>query len=505
MTTSMTSLYDLPQRRAGVDPAGEAVADPTVTLSNADFAASVAAAADALAEAGVRARDVVALLLPNQVFFLIALFAAWRIGATVCPLNPALTNPEIDYQLEDSGAVVLVTTTDLAGRLDTVVQVLTGLAPSEDRAAESVECAEPLAIAPDELALIIYTSGSTGRPKGVMLEHRHLLAMADMIVNRLEYDAATVCLLILPLFHVNGIVVSALTTLLVGGCVVIAPRFDPDTFFDTLAQVRPTFFSGVPTIYVRLLEVAATREIDTSSLRFMVCGAAPASAELTREVEARFGVPLVEGYGLSETSSAASVNPLQGTRKPGTVGLPFEGQGIRIVDPLGQDVAVGENGEVLVAGPNVMRGYLGKPQETARTLVDGWLHTGDVGRLDEDGYLTMVDRLKDMIIRGGENIYPKEIELAAYEFPGVGGAAAVGRPDAEFGEVPVLFIIPLAGASLDPAQLLDWLRTRLARFKLPVDIEVLDAIPMNAMGKFDKLALRALLREGRPSWEVTRQ
>jgi acyl-CoA synthetase (AMP-forming)/AMP-acid ligase II len=137
--------------------------------------------------------------------------------------------------------------------------------------------------------------------------------------------------------------------------------------------------------------------------------------------------------------------------------------------------------------------------------VDGWLHTGDVGRLDEDGYLTMVDRLKDMIIRGGENIYPKEIELAAYEFPGVGGAAAVGRPDAEFGEVPVLFIIPLAGASLDPAQLLDWLRTRLARFKLPVDIEVLDAIPMNAMGKFDKLALRALLREGRPSWEVTRQ
>ena len=275
-----------------------------------------------------------------------------------------------------------------------------------------------------------------------MLDHANIDAMAEMGRQALQFGPADRCLLILPLFHVNGIVVSVLTPLLAGASVVIAGRFDPHTFFDLVERERPTYFSAVPTIYSMLAALPADVRPDTSSLRFGICGAAPASAELLTRFEARYGFPLVEGYGLSEGTCGSTINPVAGPRRAGTVGIAFPGQEIRIVDEDGTELAPGVDGEVVVRGPNVMRGYLGRPEDTARVIVDGWLHTGDVGHLDAEGYLTLVGRSKDMIIRGGENIYPKEIEDVLAGDPSVLEAAVIGVPDDKWGEVVVAYVQP---------------------------------------------------------------
>ena len=297
-------------------------------------------------------------------------------------------------------------------------------------------------------------------------------------------------LLILPLFHANGIVVGTLSPLLAGGRTTVAGRFSPRTFFDRLEQSGATYFSAVPAMYTMLADLPADVRPDTSAVRFAICGAAPASVELLTKIEARYGIPLIEGYGLSEGPCASTANPLEGKRKAGTVGLPLPGQKIRIVDADNADVPRGESGEVLVHGPNVMRGYLNRPDETAKTLVDGWLHTGDIGHFDEDGYLVLVDRAKDMIIRGGENIYPKEIEAVVYQLPAVAEAAVVGRAHPVYGEEPVLFVSLNSGAAVSTDGIGDHLTASLSKFKLPVEITILDDLPKNPVGKIDKPTLR---------------
>jgi len=299
------------------------------------------------------------------------------------------------------------------------------------------------------------------------------------------------CLLILPLFHVNGIVVSVLMPLLAGASVAIAERFDPNTFFNVVEHHRPTFFSAVPTIYTLLAALPDDVRPDTSSVRFGICGAAPASAELLRRFETRYGFPLVEGYGLSEATCASTINPVTGPRRPGTVGIAFPGQQIRIIDQTGAEVATGMDGQVTIAGPNVMRGYLGRPDVTARVIVDGWLHTGDIGHLDADGYLTLVGRSKDMIIRGGENIYPKEIEDVLTSDPTVLEAAVIGVPDDKWGETVAAYVQPRPGQTINPEALQDLCARNLAGYKRPTTVTVLDAIPKNAVGKTDKAPLRA--------------
>jgi long-chain acyl-CoA synthetase len=234
---------------------------------------------------------------------------------------------------------------------------------------------------------------------------------------------------------------------------------------------------------------------DTSSVRFGICGAAPASVELLEGFESRYGIPLIEGYGLSEGSCASTVNPLAGKRKAGTVGLPLPGQTIRLVDAAGNRVPEGEAGEVVIKGPNVMRGYLNRPEETAKTLVDGWLHTGDVGKFDEDGYLVLVDRAKDMIIRGGENIYPREIEAVVHQLPQIAEAAVVGRSNAVYGEEPVLFVSLHPDKSISIDQIRDHLTASLAKYKLPVEITIVGDLPKNPVGKIDKPRLRRRLAE----------
>jgi long-chain acyl-CoA synthetase len=477
-------LSELPDRRAAHDSHGPAVADARQMLTNAQLRDRVQAAADQLCDLGIGVGDVVAVQLRNRAEFVVLLFAAWRLGAAVTPVNPSLTDDEVTRQLADSAARLLVT----EGGTTTSAEVPT--LPVAALATEPVKPGQPPHGDASALALLIYTSGTTGTPKGVMLDHANLDAMADMGRQALQIGPADRCLLILPLFHVNGIVVSVVTPLLAGASVVIADRFDPATFFEVIERDRPTYFSAVPTIYTMLAALPAAVTPDTSSLRFAICGAAPASAELLSRFETRYGFPLIEGYGLSEGTCASTINPLDDPRA-GTVGKPFPGQRIRIIDTSGTDVPVGEDGQVLIAGLNVMRGYLGRPQDTAHTVVDGWLRTGDISHLDADGYLTLAGRSKDMIIRGGENIYPKEIEDVLVGDPTVFEAAVIGAPDDKWGEVVVAYVAPREGATIDPDALQALCARSLAGYKRPTTIVVVDAIPKNAVGKTDKAPLRA--------------
>jgi acyl-CoA synthetase (AMP-forming)/AMP-acid ligase II len=347
---------------------------------------------------------------------------------------------------------------------------------------------------PEALALLIYTSGTTGRPKGVMLDHANVSATARIIIDWFEMTAGTRSLLVLPLFHVNGIMVSVVSPLLAGGSSFIAERFHAATFWATVEQARPTFFSAVPTIYSMLTSRPGAPP-DTGSLRFVICGAAPMPRQLIGEFEGRFGVPVVEGYGLSECTVVCTLNPLHGVRKAGSVGVPVPGVEVGVVDAADALLPAGQAGEVVVRGPNVMRGYLGRPEESAQTLRGGWLHTGDVGRFDQDGYLSLVDRVKDLIIRGGENIYPKEIEDVLYTHPAVLEAAVVGQPDQVFGEQPVAFVALRNGFDVVPEDFIEHCRQSLARYKVPREVYLEETLPKNALGKIAKPVLRTRLKD----------
>jgi acyl-CoA synthetase (AMP-forming)/AMP-acid ligase II len=489
------NLPALPDLRATENPSGPAVADDDTDLDNSQFHGAVQRAAASLRSRGVSAGDVVAIMLPNTASFVVALFAAWRLGAAATPINPSLTPVEVNYQLADAAAAVVITKT--APEFDAGAPVVTTDALDDGEPTPGLLSAPQY---PDNaLALLIYTSGTTGRPKGVMLDHANLNAMCGAVIDGFAITGDDHSLLILPLFHVNGIVVSTLSPLLAGGRTTIAGRFKANTFFDRIEQTRATYFSAVPTIYTMLCGLPAGVEPNTSSVRFAVCGAAPASVELLEAFESRYGIPIIEGYGLSEGSCASTVNPLAGKRKAGTVGLPLPGQAIRLVDASGHPAPDGEAGEVVIKGANVMRGYLNRPEETAKTVVDGWLHTGDVGKFDEDGYLVLVDRAKDMIIRGGENIYPREIEAVVHGLPQIAEAAVVGRAHPVYGEEPVLFVSLHPDAVLDADAIRDHLRGSLSKYKLPVEITIMDDLPKNAVGKIAKPELRKRLTGGERS------
>ncbi len=482
---------DIPAARAA--SSAPALSDPRRDLDGAAFAAAVSAFALALEARGIGRGDVIAAMLPNRAELVIAMFAAWRLGATFTPVNPALTLAEATHQLNDSRARLVITD----AQSDTVLA--TAATPRLDVASlpfTTTAAPRPSAAQDDDTALLIYTSGSTGRPKGVILDHANLAAMLEIMQKALAFSAADRALLVLPLFHVNALLVSILAPLAHGGSTVVLEKFDRHTFWRDVSAYGASYFSAVPAIYVLLNQAPADEKPDLTKLRFVICGAAPMPAPAIHAFEERYGVPLVEGYGLTESTVAATLNPLSGPRKPGTVGLPMPGIEIRILDDAGAEVAAGASGEVALKGPNVMRGYLGQPEESARTLKDGWLRTGDVGRFDEDGFLVLVDRKKDMIIRGGENIYPKEIENAFYEHPAVAEAAVVGRPCPVMGEEVVAFIALREGEAADGETLGDFLKPRLARFKLPREIRFMAALPKNGVGKIAKPDLRAALRSG---------
>ncbi|MGC4961221.1 class I adenylate-forming enzyme family protein [Gordonia sp. DT101] len=464
------------------------VRDERIELSYAEFATRVDGAAEQFADHGVGPRSVVAVMLPNRVELLVCLAAAWRLGAAATPINPVFTASEAGYQITDSDATLVVTATPdttTAGRRSLVVDDL--------RPAPHGHALPEPATSGNDLALLIYTSGSTGRPKGVELNHSNIAAMANSMVEALSLTDDAHCLLVLPLFHVNAICVSYLSTMIAGGQLSVLGRFHPVDFLGAVERLRPTYFSAVPTIYSHLVSLPTGVSAHTGSVRFAICGAAPASEELLRATEERFGFPIIEGYGLTEGTCASTANPIDGPRKIGTVGVALPGQAVAIMDGAGNLLPAGERGEVVIKGDNVMQGYLNRAEETAEALGDGWLHTGDVGVLDEDGYLRLVDRIKDMIIRGGENVYPKEIETVLYGHPAVLEAAVVGAPHPVYGEVPVAYVALYPERDAAEDELRDLCAQHLTKIKIPVSITITGTLPKNPVGKIDKPALRALL------------
>lgn len=488
---SATSYFPWELAHRGTAPC---VRDDSTTLDYAGFADRVDAVAEQFEALGLRRGDVVATFLPNRVELLIALTAAWRLGAVATPVNPAFTASEAEYQLADSGArLVVVDDAALSATPDRAVVHV------DDLATNTSSWTPPTPPSMSDDALLIYTSGSTGRPKGVRLAHENLHYMASTMKELLSLTTADHALLVLPLFHVNAICVSFLAPILAGGQLSITGKFSPSRFFTDLYTLRPTYFSAVPTIYGLLVSHPDVSAEAFTSLRFAICGAAPISKELLDHVESTFGIPILQGYGLTEGTCASACNPLDGERKSGTVGPALPGQTIRIVGPDGAEVPTGEPGEVLISGASVMRGYLNRPEATASTVVDGWLHTGDVGTLDADGYLTLVDRIKDMIIRGGENLYPKEIENALATHPAVLECAVVGAPDPVYGEVPVAFVVAYPDRPVTETELADHVAGILTKAKRPNEINLVNQLPRNPVGKIDKPGLRRRVREPQPT------
>jgi acyl-CoA synthetase (AMP-forming)/AMP-acid ligase II len=487
------NVATLPDERAISDPDAPCLSDEHGQLDNTVFASRVRAVAGWLHDQGIRSGDVVAAMLPNRVELATLLFAAWRVGAVLMPLNPALTAEEANYQLADSKSRLTVVDAASIAKIDRSVSLVASV--DELSTLGAFNELPPAVAEPDSLALLIYTSGTTGRPKGVMLDHANVSATTEMLIETLRLGPSDRALLILPLFHANGIIVSVVAPLAAGGSAHIAVRFDAQAFWMQIERTRPTYLSAVPSIYARLAALPDGVKPDASSLRFVLCGAAPAPIDELRAFERRYRVPVLEGYGLSEGTVCSTLNPVDGQRKPRTVGLPLPGQEVRIADGEGHFLPAGRTGEIVVRGPNVMRGYLGKPDDTARALQGGWLHTGDVGHFDEGGYLYLVDRVRDLIIRGGENIYPREIESVLHTHPAVLEAVVVGRPDTILGEEPVAFVALRGGRTVEPEDLIEHCRKSLARFKVPRAIYIEASLPKNPMGKLVKGPLRERVRD----------
>jgi malonyl-CoA/methylmalonyl-CoA synthetase len=449
--------------------------------------------ARALERRGVQEGDRVAVFLPNRVEFVDLFLACVRLGAIAVPINILYREREIAHIVDDAEPVAVVTHGDEARALfpgSTVVWELDELV----RAAASEEEA-PLrrVIDGDAAAAIVYTSGTTGRSKGAVLSHNNFLANATSLATCWRITADDRYLAVLPLFHVHGLGNGLVTWLITGCCMHLAERFDIARAASLFEGFRPTLFFGVPTIYVRLLELPddVARRIG-AHMRLFVCGSAPLSAATLEAFQARFGHVILERYGMSETLMNIS-NPYVGERRPGSVGLPLPGVSTRIVRPDGGEAAMDEVGELLVRGPNVIRHYWRRPDADADAFTDGWFRTGDLARRSADGYYTLAGRRSDLIISGGFNIYPREIEELLLECAGIREAAVVGVPDARRGELPVAYVVADDDASV--AALGDRCRAQLASFKLPRAFVRVEALPRTALGKVQKHLL--------PPWSPT--
>ncbi len=498
LKTEVGNLPELLRTRAGEIGGERFVRDAHLEWTYEEFAGRVAEVAAGLRELGVERGDVVGVILPNTPHYLEVWWAILWLGGTFNPVNPALTAREAVGILSDSGASVVVCTPEAAAGLERHRDELPALrevvAAEGDPAAPlrgRGSVADPAAVDGEEIASYVYTSGTTGRPKGAMLTHRNLITNAWQLGEPLPVSRGDTMGMVLPLFHVNAQVVTTVIPLFLGAQVAMWERFSASRFWGEVARFEPVTFSSVPTMLAALLHAPGADEAETNTLRFVICGAAPLSPALFRRFEEKFGLRIMEGYGLTEGTCCSTINPFFGPRKIGSIGLPTRGQEVEILDEQGDVAADGAPGEVCVRGENVMAGYHERPDANAETLRDGWLHTGDVGYRDSDGYFFLVDRTKDMIIRGGENIYPREIEDALLEHENVKEAAVVGRPDEVRGEEVHAVVALIEGDDVEALEA--HCRDRLAPFKVPSSWEVVAELPKTSTGKIDKKPLRAKL------------
>jgi malonyl-CoA/methylmalonyl-CoA synthetase len=453
-----------------------------------------------LAERDVGQGDRVAIYCENRHAFALTYVAALRLGAIAVPINVLYRASDLSHVLGDAEpAAILCSRQSLPFLSESGCSVLHVLDAHDVEARASDARTEPLPAhqrpAPEDIALIVYTSGTTGRSKGAMLSHRNVAAIASQLVSAWRWRAEDCLLLTLPLFHVHGLIAGLTTSLCAGSRIVLHERFDAHAVLERLAEGDVSMFFGVPTMYVRLIEHAASRAIPP--IRLFVSGSAALSVETFEQIERRFGARILERYGATEFGFPLG-NPYAGPRVAGSVGVPMPGVRVRIAAPGEvRATASGEIGELLVAGPNVFAGYWRQPEATAAAFTlddDGtrWYRSGDLARFDpEDDVYRIVGRIKEVIITGGFNVYPAEVESAIERFPNVRGCAVVGKPDPARGELPIAFVE--ADGAIDVEAMLAQLRARLASFKIPKEIRVVETLPRNAMGKLDKPALRERL------------
>ena len=468
---------------------------PMVVVSYKALTEQIEKLSGQLRSAGLKPGDCVAMVLPNGLEFLVVFLALTHARLIAAPLNPAEKPDEIRFFIEDSQARAIVA----EGAKFEVMEATAGLElpiwePRIDSrgVVELPELPTPSRASfdapnPDDIALFAYTSGTTGRPKCVPLSHGNVLWSALNIASRYDLTSADCSLVVLPMFHGHGLIGAALSTLASGGSVIVPPRFSASEFWKLFREHRATWYSAVPTIHQVLLERADSDGAPHSGPRFIRSCSAPLAPTILRKLEKRFGAPVLEAYGMTEAAHQVASNPLPPLpRKPGTVGL---GPGISIIDETGRHLAANTPGEVVVRGPNVMSGYRNNPEANATAFTDGWFRTGDIGVIDNDGYLALTGRIKDLINRGGEKISPAEVEAVLLEHPAVAEAAVFGVPDPKYGE-EVSAAVVLRGAAT-AQELQAYCGTRLADFMVPKLIHMVSAIPRNAMGKVQRRDLTA--------------
>jgi long-chain acyl-CoA synthetase len=451
----------------------------------------------ALRELGLGPGDRAVVLLPNCPEVLQAYRAILAVGGVIVPVVFLLSPAEVGHILADSEAKVVITAPEFLGKVEgwTGPLVLVGGGDGglawDDLVAGRSHRITIMDRRDDDLAVILYTSGTTGRPKGVALSHANLASNARAAASLYELDRTAWALMVLPLSHSYGLTVMNAGHLL-GTKGVLLRWFNPEGVLETIQRYRVQSMAGVPTMFVYLLHYPDAGRFDTSSMLSWGSGAAPLPAEIVEPFEQKFGGRLLEGYGLTEASPVVSAHRYSGVRKLGSVGQALPGVTVAILNDEDHALPVGEVGEVCVRGPNVMQGYYRLPEETTATLRGGWLHTGDMGRLDEDGYLYIVERKKDLIIRGGFNIYPREVEDVLYAHPAVAEAAVVGLRDPLMGEEVLAYVALKPGATSDEASLLAFCQSRLAKYKTPRQVRFLDSLPKSPIGKILKKELRRL-------------
>ncbi len=461
-----------------------------VTYSGLDSRS--AQVAGLLAGMGVRPGDRVGIMLPNVIDFAACYYGVLRAGAVVVPMNVLLKGREVGFFLSDSEARVLLAWHQFAEAAEAgaatadATCVLVGTPAFDDVLAAVTPDFAVVEREDNDTAVILYTSGTTGTPKGAQLTHANLTSNASVTASLFSVDEHDVILGALPLFHAFGQTCALNVSVKVGGCLTLLPRFDPEQALRIIERDQVTVFEGVPTMYTAMLHHPKATEFDMSSLSLCVSGGAAMPLEVMRGFEEQFGCVIIEGYGLSETSPVASFNHPDRPRKPGSIGTPVLGAEMKVIDESGVELPVGEVGEIVIRGENVMKGYWHLPVATAEAVVDGWLHTGDLARVDDDGYYFIVDRKKDMIIRGGYNIYPREIEEVLYEHPAIKEVAVIGIPHDYLGEEVGAAVILRVGADATPEEVRDFAKREIAAYKYPRHVWMVDELPHGATGKILK-------------------
>ncbi|MBY8988203.1 MAG: long-chain-fatty-acid--CoA ligase, partial [Candidatus Lokiarchaeota archaeon] len=464
--------------------------------------------ANFLYDLGIRKGDKVSVYLPNMPEFVYLYLGIPKIGAITGPVNALFKAREVKFVVDHSEAKVLVTIPQFMETVNEVKKDLPNLKhiivigevvddtlnfwELMDKA--SAESPPKVKIKEKEdVAAILYTSGTTGFPKGVLQTHFNIRRDAEMIQEFLKAREDFRFMLILPLFHVNAQVVTVMAPFSIGASCILTPGFSAQTHWETVAKYKASTFSAVPTVLSILLRMPH-ENLDLSSLKFIICGAAPLPVEVFREFEETFDCKIVEGYGLTEGTCASSVNPLptetEDRRKVGSIGIPLPGNKMKIVDENGEDVPPNTKGEIIIKGDNVMKEYFKNPEANSETLKNGWLYTGDIGHMDDDGFFFITDRKKDMIIRGGENIYPREIEEVLYSHPSVSLATVIGVRDKIYGELPKAFIVLKEGESINEEEIIEFCKQNLADFKIPKYVEFRDSFQQTPTGKIMKQPLR---------------